>query len=397
MTTTLRVAVRKFTPFETAIARQFDDFVRTTGEDVRLDIVPMELNHMREALFDRRELAGGDWDIAFLSTDWIAQAQHERLVDNLLPFMQQEPLPGFPDAWSPSLLRLQSFNDGIWGLPYHDGPECLIYRKDCLSEAGIDVPRTWDDFVAAAQALHRPEKDFSGTAMALFPDGHNGFYDFCIHVWTRGGEPFNTAARPNLQTAAARAALDFIRGAANDRTMTPANQRELDSVKAGLLFCEGRVAMMVNWFGFAALGETMTDSKVKGRVGVAAIPAEPGHANLSLNVFWLLTIASGSAHKNLAWRFLRHCASAAMDRLTTTEGAIGTRRSTWLDPEINSRIPYYHQLDALHAVARDMPRHPKLAEISHVIDAMIAQAITTPVPSDVLLAGAQRSIEEIVE
>lgn len=396
MTTTLRIAVRKFTPFETAIARQFDDFVRTSGEQARLDLVPMELNPMHDALFARRELANGDWDIAFLSTDWITEAQHKGLVDDLSPHLQRQPVDGFPDGWSPSLLRLQSFNGGIWGMPYHDGPECLMYRKDCLAAAGIDVPRTWDEFVAAARALHRPEAGLNGTAMALFADGHNGFYDFCIHVWTRGGEPFDAGAHPDLQTAAATAALDFIRSTANDRTLTPANQRELDSVKAGLLFCEGRVALMINWFGFAALGETAMDSPVKGLVGVAPIPSAAGHPNVSLNVFWLLTIASGSARKSLAWRFMRHCASAAMDRLTTLEGAIGTRRSTWSDPEINTSIPYYRALDALHASARELPRHPRLADISHVIDAMITQAVTTDTPSGDLLAGAQRSIEEIV-
>ncbi len=396
MTSTVRIAVRKFAPFESAIAKQFDDFVKTTGKDARVEIVSLDLNPLREALFDRRELAGGDWDIAFLSTDWIAEAQHEGLVDNLAPHMEREPVDGYPGAWSPSLLRLQAFDGGIWGMPYHDGPECMMYRKDLLAEAGIDVPRTWDDYVAAARALNEPNKGVSGAAMALFPDGHNGFYDFCIHCWTRGGEPFGPDARPDLRTVAAQSALDFIRRAANDRTMTPAGQTELDSVKAGLQFCEGRVAMMINWFGFAALGETMEGSAVKGRVGVAAIPSAQGHPNVSLNVFWLLTIASGSTRKELAWRFLRHCASAKMDRITTLEGAIGTRQSTWTDTEINHQIPYYHSLEALHAQARELPRHPRLADISHVIDAMIATAITTDEASDNLLAGAQRRIEEIV-
>lgn len=396
MTAIVRIAVRQFTPFETAIVKQFDDFVRTTGVDARVEIVSLELNPMREALFVRRELAGGAWDIAFLSTDWIAEAQHEGLVTDLQPYMQREPLADFPDAWSPSLLRLQSFNGGIWGMPYHDGPECLIYRKDCLAEAGLDVPRSWDEYVAAARALHRPEQGLNGTALALYPDGHNGFYDFCIHVWTRGGEPFDAAARPDLRTVEARAALDFMRELANDRASTPPHQQELDSVKAGLLFCEGRVAMMINWFGFAALGDTAPDSKVRGRIGVAPIPCAPGHSSVSLNVFWLLTIASGSTQKDLAWRFMRHCASEPMDRLTTLEGAIGTRKSTWSDAGINQSIPYYHTLDELHRQAREMPRHPKLAEISQVIDAMIARAVTSRDSSDDLLAAAQRQIEEIV-
>lgn len=43
-----------------------------------------------------------------------------------------------------------------------------------------------------------------GTALALYPDGHNGFYDFYIHVWTRGGELFTRDGKPALQSDAVR-------------------------------------------------------------------------------------------------------------------------------------------------------------------------------------------------
>ena len=45
--------------------------------------------------------------------------------------------------------------------------------------------------------------------------------------------------------------------------------REMDSVKSGLAFAAGEVAMMVNWFGFAAMCEMIPESRVKGRVDVA--------------------------------------------------------------------------------------------------------------------------------
>ena len=153
---------------------------------------------------------------------------------------------------------------------------------------------------------------------------------------------------------------------------------------------------MTNWFGFAALGETWEKSRVKGRVGVAPIPAGPFGRSVSLNVYWLLAVAAGSRHKDLTWRFLRHCATAPMDKITTLEGAIGVRRSTWADPEVNRTVPYYHELEELHAHAREMPLHPRLSDISHVIDDMMSKAVTTSAPSDALLAEAQARIEAIV-
>lgn len=396
MSTPIRIAVRKFGPFESAIGKQFADFVRSSGADARLEITALELNALHETLFARSALARGEFDLAFISTDWLAQAQAAGAIRDLKPYLARAPIAEFPEAWSPSLLKLQEFGGGLWGMPYHDGPECLIYRKDLLGGAAIGVPRTWQEFHAAARRLHAPRQGRYGTVLALYPDGHNGFYDFCIHVWTRGGEPFGPRARPHLETPQAVAALDFIRTLALDPTAMAPGAAELDSVKSGLLFCEGKVALMTNWFGFAALGETWAESRVKGLIDIAPLPAGEGGGSVTLNVFWVLALAAGSPNPDLAWALLRHLATAPMDKVTTMEGAIGVRRSTWADREINRLIPYYHKLDALHAHSRELPMHPRLADIAHVIDDLLNKALASEVASARLLSEAQRRIEGLV-
>ncbi len=392
----VRIAVRRFDPFESAIRRQFADFARARGEAVGLKIEALELNDLHARLFAAGGLGDGSIDLAFLSTDWLAEAQSAGLIENLRPHLARAPIADFPAAWSRSLVTLQDFAGGFWGLPYHDGPECLIYRKDLLQAAGLEVPRTWEAFHAAARRLHAPAQNVYGTTLALYPDGHNGFYDFCIHVWSRGGEPFGPGARPQLCTGEAEAALDFLRRLARDGAAIAPGARALDSVKAGLLFCAGKVALMANWFGFAALAETWAESRVKGRVEVAPLPQGPGGRSVSLNVYWVIALASGSTQKALAWDFLRHVATGAMDKVTTLEGAIGVRRSTWSDEEVNRLIPFYHKLDALHGHARELPLHPRLAEVSRVIDELLARALDTDESSRALLAEAQRRLEVII-
>src|SRR3546814_14655402 len=95
MTETLRIAVRKFDPFESAIQKQFADFVATTGADVRLEAVAMDLNPLHEAVIGNRGLAIGDWDIAFMATDWLAEAQTEGLLEDLTTPMTRAPIPHF--------------------------------------------------------------------------------------------------------------------------------------------------------------------------------------------------------------------------------------------------------------------------------------------------------------
>jgi len=259
----LRIAVRRFGPFESAIAAQFADFARSYGVEAELETVPMDLNPLHESVIGQRGLATGAWDIAFLNTDWLAEAVADNLLEDLTPHMARAPIADFPDAWSPSLTGLQRFDGGFWAMPYHDGPECLIYRRDLIAEP----PATWEEFHALARQHHDPASGRYGTVLALFPDGHNSFYDFCIQIWSRGGEVFDGAGRPDFTSPAAHAALDFLRMLATDQDAIAPDCRSLDSVQSGSLFAEGKVALMANWFGFAAHADTAADSRVRNTFG----------------------------------------------------------------------------------------------------------------------------------
>ena len=303
MSDALRVAIRKFGPFESAIVKQYADFQRASGCPLRLEPVALDLNPLFETLFTRGGLQDGTWDIAFIVTDWIAEAVAAGALLDLAPRMREQPVPDYPAGWAPSLTRFQSFGDAVYGLPYHDGPECLVYRRDLFADPAaqaafaeqhgrpLAVPRTWDEFATVARFFTRPEAGQWGTIFAGYPDGHNTVYDFCLQLWSRDGELIDAAGVPTLDTPAAVAALDFYRRLVNDRTATPPGQEEVDSVKSGERFAAGEIAMMVNWFGFAAVCE-QPGTPVKGKVDVAPVPAGPGGRAVSLNVYWLLAVGS---------------------------------------------------------------------------------------------------------
>ncbi len=400
MSDTLRVAIRKFEPFERAIARQFADFQRVSGCPLTLEARALDLNPLVDSLFTRGGLKDGSWDLAFIVTDWFADAVADGCLLDLAPLMTAEPVPGYPDDWAPTLTRTQQFGPAIYGLPYHDGPECLIYRADLFDDPAereafarqhgrqLAVPRAWPEFEEVARFFTRPDEGRYGTIFAAYPDGHNTVYDFCIQLWSRGGELADREGRIRLDTPEATAALDFYRRMIGDRGLTPPGLQEIDSVKSGELFAAGSIAMMVNWFGFAAVCE-QPECPVKGKVAVAPIPAGEGGHPASLLVYWLLSVAAGSRHPEWAYRFARHCLTPAMDKLTTLEGGIGCRKTTWSDPEVNATIPYYHRLAELHEGARELPRSRSRPALVHVIDTAIQRAISTVDPTDAILRDAQ--------
>lgn len=401
MTDTFRVAIRRFGPFEEAIKQQWESFARESGTSLRLEYESLDLNPLVETIFTNEGLRDGSWDVAFIVTDWLANAAASDALLDIAPFMAADPVPDYPQGWVSGLLGMQQFGNAVYGLPYHDGPECLTYRRDLFEDPreqaafreryGYDlrVPATWREFEDAARFFHRPEDGLSGTVFAAFPDGHNTVYDFCLQLWGRGGDLHDAQGRPTLDTPEAVAALDFYRGAVNDRSLTPPGLEEIDSVKSGELFAAGKVAMMVNWFGFAAVCE-QPGCPVKGKVGVAPVPAGEGRESASLIVYWLLCIGAGSRHKETAYRFIRHCATAEMDKVTTLAGGIGCRKSTWEDPEVNAMIPFYRELSSLHAGTRTLPRSSALPDLVHVIDTAVQAAISTDEPTESILRRAQQ-------
>ncbi len=397
---TFRVAIRRFDPFAAAIEKQWAAFQEKTGCPLRLEAESLDLNPLVESLFTSNGLRNGAWDIAFIVTDWLADAAASGALRDLAPFMKIDPVPDYPAGWAPALTGMQQFGDAVYGLPYHDGPECLVYRTDLFADPAeqqafaqrfgypLAVPRTWQQFEDVARFFTRPDDGLYGTVFAAFPDGHNTVYDFCLQLWSRGGDLTDSEGRPALASPEAIAALDFYRRMVNDRSVTPPNLEEIDSVKSGELFASGAVAMMVNWFGFAAVCE-QPGCPVKGKTGVAALPSAEGTPPASLIVYWLLAVASGSPHADLAYAFIRHCCTAEMDKLTTLEGGIGCRLSTWADPEVNALIPFYSELARLHEGTRTLPRSRELPALVHVIDEAVQAAIASDEPSEAILHRAQ--------
>ncbi|AXP80117.1 putative ABC transporter-binding protein precursor [Mariniflexile rhizosphaerae] len=404
-----RIAIRKFEPFETALAKLWDAFCTENNLSMEAELVALELDELYEETITNKGLQNGNWDIAHINTDWIFDAVNVQAVENLSPIIAQNPPQDFPDGWHKSLLHLQQINDNIYGLPFHDGPECLLFRKDLFEDTSekenfkklygyeLQPPKTWEQFTEIATFFNRPEQNLYGCVFANYPDGHNMVFDFCLQLWTHGGSLLNSENQIDINTREAIKALDFYRTIVKNKKMTHPYSEDFGSVEAGMAFAKGEASMAINWFGFASMCEVIEGSLVKGKVDIAEIPHDKNCNSASLNVYWLYTIGSGSRNKELAYNFLKFATTPASDKLLTNEGGIGCRKSTWNDAEINKTIPYYHKLGMLHENALTLPQTPVWHKVAALIDGMVLQAINSHVPSHLLLKTTQNNIQETLK
>lgn len=403
----IRIAVRKFDPFESTLQKLWDLFCLENNIQAEAEMIPLELHDLYEETITNKGLKNGKWDIAHINTDWIFDAVNEKAVLDLTSFINQNPPQDYPEGWHESLLKLQKINNSVYGLPFHDGPECLIFRKDLFEDLTekqnfknqfgyeLNPPKTWEQFVQIAEFFNRPEKNLYGCVFANYPDGHNMVFDFCLQLWTRGGSLLDHQNKININQSAAIEALDFYRNIVNNKNAVHPKSKNFGSVEAGLAFAEGQAAMAINWFGFASMCEVIEESKVKGKVDIAELPSDPNQKTASLNVYWLYTIGIGSKQKELAYDFLRFATSSESDKLLTNEGGIGCRKSTWNDDEINKNIPFYHKLEMLHENALTLPQTPIWPKVTELIDQMVLKAIESGISSEKLLEETQTNIENI--
>ncbi len=404
----IRIAIRKFDPFESTLQKLWDLFCLKNNINVEAEMIPLELNDLYEETIAKNGLKNGDWDIAHLNTDWIFDAANEKAVLDLNPFINQNAPQNYPEGWHQSLLHLQQINNGTYGLPFHDGPECLIYRKDLFEnpiekqnfkkQFGYDLhpPKTWTEFTQIAEFFNRPKENLYGSVFANYPDGHNMVFIFCLLFWTKGGSLLNSRNQIDINRPEAVAALDYYRKISNNKNAVHPKSIDFGSVEAGMAFAKGEVAMSINWFGFASMCEVIEESKVKGKVNIAELPHDENHETASLNVYWLYTIGTGSKHQKLAYDFIRFATTPESDKLLTTEGGIGCRKSTWNNAEINKTIPYYHKLELLHETALTLPQTPIWPKVAELIDKMILKALKTDISSEKLVEETQITIQNIV-
>ena len=77
-------------------------------------------------------------------------------------------------------------NGGLWGIPQDIGPMGLLYREDLLGEAGVEVPKTYDDFAAAAETYRGKSSNSFLVNVAPNQPGQ-----LVAYLWQAGVRPFS--------------------------------------------------------------------------------------------------------------------------------------------------------------------------------------------------------------
>ncbi|HEU5470682.1 MAG TPA: sugar ABC transporter substrate-binding protein [Actinophytocola sp.] len=123
----------------------------------------------------------------------VAQVEYKAMpqfaLTDALVDLNQYGFGAFEKDYTASTWASSKVGDGLYGLPQDSGPMALFYNKKVFDQYGITVPKTWDEYLAAARKLHAADP----TKYLAADNGDSGFTTSMI--WQAGGRPFNTEGK----------------------------------------------------------------------------------------------------------------------------------------------------------------------------------------------------------
>jgi len=240
-------------------------------------------------------LATGDMPDVFLMSpsDWrrYAEGGLALVLDSYLPdYLKQDLLPASLDA--------VTYKGHIVSLPFEMEPVVLWYNKTVLKDQGVEVPKSWEELVAAAKKL--TTSDRFGILLPTTPGGYQNFV-FYPFLWLAGGEVTDKdLTKALIDTPEAAKAFDLW-GTLIRNGYAPPTSSGADPVDER--FPHGKGAMFVSGYWVWGVLQANYPDFIKD-LGVAPIPPpEPGGKLVTVYGGWTVMVYSKTAHPKEATDF----------------------------------------------------------------------------------------------
>lgn len=199
----------------------------------------------------------------------------------------------------------------LYGVPLQPEVEVLWYRADLLAGAGLEAPRTWDEFRAAAMKLNHPPQMYGA---ALAGSGLDAGTTFAAVLAGFGGQAVGSGSTVRLAEAPALQALDFYAGLRLRDGVTPPAAEDATRAAVQDALASGKAAL-----GIAPLsaGSRLRDCSASPNACKDGLPLlewawlpglDENEASGSLSA---LVIPLRAAHPALAEEFARWLCSEA--------------------------------------------------------------------------------------
>lgn len=389
-----------------SMRNMWSDFRNDIGRKSSFDLRPLpELYEQVDHVLRDPSTA---YDVVAINMPWLGRFADEQMLaplDDALRSAAINPLDFHPSVWNTG-----RWNGRQYGIPIYCTVEFLAARRDQFEEAGLSFPRTFDETIAAARTLHRPDRQQYGitwNAVRGMPIAHSFMFFLAsaggsvIDIprkhenWLDSLDPSNPKLR--IDSDEGLVAIDYMRRLAE---VSPPNIETFDAEMNLTAFMSGHAAMSYSWTMRAARMEHELGSKVKRRVAYLTPPVHKGRQVTAPVGGFLLTIPAyiDAERKREVVNAIAWMASPEAMKAHVRNGfPVAPRFSVCADPEALASSPIVSFVDRMarrHELNTwSRPPIPEYVAIEAALGAEIYSAVFEGKPPKAALSAVEATVE----
>jgi multiple sugar transport system substrate-binding protein len=415
--TTLNV-IGEATANSQIIAKLLPDFEAKTGIHVNLEQAPYD-NLVQKAVLDFTTHKG-NYDVLSIPYEYLGAFAEKKYLAPQDDFAKTPPT-GLGTTFStadliPSLWKASSnWKDHWYGMPSNSAVMMMFYRKDLFGDAdeqaafktkyGYDLApaKTWQQYQDIAAFFTRPAgSKLAGQALAqpfygvtLAGKRHVAtVLEWMNYSWTRGGDLFDSAGQPAFNSTDNVDALSYEKGLT---AYAPPGYTSAtwDEVTAQLQ--QGVAAESITWGDTAGAMEDAAQSKVVAKMGYTDIPTQKAGDKPEAHLgSWTYAVNVDSKNQQADQVYMAWAMSKPVQLELANQGGLPALTSTFSDPGLGAKLPYWGQELTSLQQSRSRPRIPQWSGISDTLALAISQALSGQAAPKAALDDAQTKITSLM-
>lgn len=357
------------------LKRQFEQTIGT-----QIHQRAFSIDRLREETVRNASRKASIYDIIAVDLPWVGGFAEDGILmplDEAMDIARLDPSDFHTAGW-----QAAHWGGRAYGIPAQTTPELLFYRKDLFAQAGLLPPKTAQDLLAAAKALHNPQHGRHGIAWNAARGtalGHT-----VLMAMADFGQPI-LDLKPNaggfdtqhLADRDYRVTIDTPKGLLAAEFLTellqysPPDILSMSWYERIRPYAAGSVAMAYGYTLLAPYFELDDSSPARAQTGYLPHPAGPGAKPVAPVGGYVMGIPANLAKERIpaAVEALMVFTSPAAQKLYVQNGSrTNARYSVGSDPDVRRLSPIFESVDAMswRDELQFWPR-PPIPEINEII------------------------------
>ena len=317
------------------------EWAKKTGHEVKMFTIPNSTTDIL-ALF-RQMFAAKSSDLDVINVDVVWPGVIKDHLLDLRPYSK-----GAEKEHFPAIVANNTVDGKLLAMPWFTDAGLLYYRTDLLDKYKQKAPTTWEELAAAAKVIQEGERaagnrDFQGFVFqAKAYEGLTCDAVEWIHSY-KGGNIVDAQGKVTINNPGAIQALKTA--ASWVGTIAPQGVLNYAEEEARGVFQNGNAAFMRNWPYAWSLGNG-ADSKVKGKIGVSALPKGGADGqNAATLGGWQLAVSKYSKNAEAAASLVMYMTSPEVQKERAIVGSYNpTVVSLYKDKDVLAANPFFGSL-----------------------------------------------------